>query len=707
MYIRNRNREIGKKCVEALKGIVKLTGRSKEQLEQRNRVSKQAVETLKKFIPSVSQGAKLLAVRWHFFKQMQLEPTTIPKERSKQQICAKQSMSKFFLQPELSVSLGGMKATNRKGEAVRYLSMRVEDAHKLYMQEKNQKVPYSTFAKARPKKLIKLRQHIPTQDCQCRDCGNVDLILDAIRKFKKDEIFENKFNIINATLCKRAQKCSSGSLSDMLECILRTCNTCGTKKIKNSVRSQRITFQQWDYITRPSNKGKAESKQMALVEVKGTVPQMFQILRDKLQPFAWHLFIAKWQQQQLDSILKKIPSDTVIFIQDFAQNYLSKYQNEVQGLHWSYQQVTQHPIICYFTCGGQTIKSDFICISNDLNHDVWAVEAFQAAVEENLEMNGITIQNRIIFSDGCARQYKGKTSFSLMCQKGVVPTQRIFFGSSHGKNACDAATGVLKRSLKAAINSKEVVITNGNDMNYYCNAKLAHDNTHGDHSHVGKAYLLVDDIQRPKKQPELKPIKNSGMLHQIKNVPEQPKSLLVREMACFCNGCLNGGPCEEGVPPFWNASVDPKAKKSSNWRNVSKPASKSAQKTPAKKEKKSEPSSASKSATKTAAKLTEKQAKTARITRTTRSSVKTGIEQLPSTSRTMKKTPANLMTEKKRETPRITRATGSGSTIEVPGKANKTSERTGSEKAGVAEWSSGNTSAKTPSTKTQMNGGTE
>jgi hypothetical protein len=63
-----------------------------------------------------------------------------------------------------------------------------------------------------------------------------------------------------------------------------------------------------------------------------------------------HLFTATWQYQQLGNIKENIPDNWVIMIQDFAENYRTFYQDEIQSAHWQYEQATVHPVICYYQC---------------------------------------------------------------------------------------------------------------------------------------------------------------------------------------------------------------------------------------------------------------------------------------------------------------------------------------------------------------------
>ena len=54
-------------------------------------------------------------------------------------------------------------------------------------------------------------------------------------------------------------------------------------------------------------------------------------------------------------------------IQDFAENYRTFYQDEIQSAHWQYEQATVHPVICYYQCQEkgcwETVTESIICIT--------------------------------------------------------------------------------------------------------------------------------------------------------------------------------------------------------------------------------------------------------------------------------------------------------------------------------------------------------
>ena len=136
---------------------------------------------------------------------------------------------------------------------------------------------------------------------------------------------------------------------------------------------------------------------------------------------------------------------------DFAQNYLNKYQDEPQSVHWHHQQTVLHPVVNYYKCPqtNKTITEEHMLVTNDLKHDRCAVDAFQAKSLEHLKSNGLKLKKIIQFSDNCLSKYKSKGPFEIISLSST-PIIRFFFGSRHGKGPADGAIGRAKQATNNA-----------------------------------------------------------------------------------------------------------------------------------------------------------------------------------------------------------------------------------------------------------------
>ena len=131
---------------------------------------------------------------------------------------------------------------------------------------------------------------------------------------------------------------------------------------------------------------------------------------------------------------------TAVVLNDFSENYLCKYQDEVQSAHWGYNQVIIHPSVLYYPCHcGDLITEYLVFLSDDIQHGAHIVRNITSSIKNNLQQKGV--DNLIMWSDGCSAQYKSKLPFFFVSESRL---EWVFFGSRHGKSPCDACGGVVK-----------------------------------------------------------------------------------------------------------------------------------------------------------------------------------------------------------------------------------------------------------------------
>ncbi|XP_060597247.1 uncharacterized protein LOC132751142 [Ruditapes philippinarum] len=160
-------------------------------------------------------------------------------------------------------------------------------------------------------------------------------------------------------------------------------------------------------------------------------------------------------------------------VADFAENYRCCHQDEIQSAYYQYQQVTIHPIVAYYRCDK---CEDIVCesavfISGDLVHDAYADEQFTRSYEEYLKETGMEIEKEVLFSDGCASQYKSKLPFYFLSKHGSN-FERAYFGSRHGKGPCDGVGGVVKKSAETFVKGRQGVIRTPKEFFDYCQKYL-------------------------------------------------------------------------------------------------------------------------------------------------------------------------------------------------------------------------------------------
>ena len=236
-----------------------------------------------------------------------------------------------------------------------------------------------------------------------------------------------------------------------LPCILHICQEYGTEKFKDSIlhkneakcsdKRKRFLIKLWE--TKTVRKEGAVQSFMDWKFERCNYEQLVDLLMKHLGSMAEHNFMASWNYVQYKEARKNITVGDVIFVHDFAQNYLCQHQHEVQGLHWRHQQVTLMPTVAHFQCSKchQLATHEIVHISDDMKHDAHLVKVFTQKSIQVLKSNNMNIHKIIEFTDQAPSQYKNKTAFSHLANM-KTPVQKNYFGVRHGKSSCDACTGI-------------------------------------------------------------------------------------------------------------------------------------------------------------------------------------------------------------------------------------------------------------------------
>ena len=159
------------------------------------------------------------------------------------------------------------------------------------------------------------------------------------------------------------------------------------------------------------------------------------------------MFTANWQTKQYLLLKENLPSNCVLMVMDFGRNRVVKHQNEAKEAGYGSSQITVHPVVLYYMDGPIKVRDSLIMLSDDINHDCWAVNVFLEKTMEYLkETPDIKPDRVVVFSDGCRSQYKGKGTVANISGLGFK-LEWNYYGSDHGKGEADGERGCLTRHL--------------------------------------------------------------------------------------------------------------------------------------------------------------------------------------------------------------------------------------------------------------------
>jgi len=129
------------------------------------------------------------------------------------------------------------------------------------------------------------------------------------------------------------------------ECIFGECIDCSVDFLsicpmeEEGSTTALVKWRHFSLETITTKKG-LEKKKLQLVYKETTSNELVRYLKPKLQAFARHTLVAKWEDDQFKTGLAKISTDTMISVIDFAESYSFEVQNEVQSMHWHSYQVS-------------------------------------------------------------------------------------------------------------------------------------------------------------------------------------------------------------------------------------------------------------------------------------------------------------------------------------------------------------------------------
>ncbi|CAC5406241.1 unnamed protein product [Mytilus coruscus] len=417
------------------------------------------------------------------------------------------------------------------------------------------KISYAKFAQLRPKNVLPMSKQKYRQ-CLCEYCINVDFKIESLKSFcsvhKIDNIATDRYDLSRLTLCPK-----EGNYYKK-DCIDRNCGNCGLTKIDDAVtelienfKDTQVGWKRWQQGHKESEvNGKQVVKTfMEMKRRSGTMEQLIDEMKSELLPFSKHLFNAQWQSKQFEDLKAHIHEKWVLMCLDFAENYICRHQDEAQSAHWTYEQVTIHPLVTYYQCQEenchQTVRESLVFISQDHKHDYHMVHHCIVKANTYLLEHLDEIRKQVQFSDGAPTQYKSKYNFvdmSFWKDDFGFEVEKHFFGSRHGKDPCDGESGVAKRSATVAVAARGCIISNAQDFYLYAKKQLSlpKENDVEQHIHSKRTFFFIKsgdvDRNRPERTLRIKTLKQSRSLFSYREI--QPYVTTARERSCFCHICI-------------------------------------------------------------------------------------------------------------------------------------------------------------------------
>ena len=298
----------------------------------------QTVNQVKQKYNSLRQACRLAGISWtKFHRHTYIKPAK--KEQNKKYINKLSqeqidSIHEHFQSDDVSFPL-----PEKKFHGKRFMRYTLEKSARMYnlCNSTRRQISVATYHRHKPK-TVKLQGRIPFRKNCCEKCQNFENILQEASKYLKG-IPSDTGKCIDRTLCAYTEYFPN------ISCILRTCKECGTDKYKQSIlaknagkildKHRRCMVKLW--ITKTVKKEGVTQSFLHWKFEKCDFEELVDLLMKEIYLMAEHAFMASWNYCQYKQAKKNILPGGVIFVHDFAQNYLCQHQKEVQGLHWSHE----------------------------------------------------------------------------------------------------------------------------------------------------------------------------------------------------------------------------------------------------------------------------------------------------------------------------------------------------------------------------------
>jgi hypothetical protein len=506
---------------------------------------------------SLRQVALLTNTTWSNF----LWRCTRPNVKGSRLVTAKQKQAVLatFTRNDVSMQLPYRRQANNH-----YLRQSVEETYN------NTYVPEQTAAKERILSLssvrrsltkhIKPMKKVPYRHCQCGRCLNFGLLVEGVRASGLKGISRHSTKNVTSSLCPPRDCHSDGhdghDDQSPLEnyhrkCIFRECSLCGESQFYDNLKKKNggmldmektCHWRQWEDVFRDGKKIDHDR-----VKHTTTLEKLLKKYWVSLKKHSTHLFHFKWQGAQFEQVRNNLEDGDLLMVMDFGMNFAHRYAEEPQASHWYHQSSTVHPVVCYLRCPErdchEIVTEDLMMISDDLNHDAYAVKAFEDKAIEHLQDKGYELKRVVQFTDNCSGQYKSKLPFEFLSER-PFPIIRNYFGQQHGKGPGDALIGRISRRVGDHNRSGKSDIGDSRTMHQYLVEEMSITTVTGQCSHNVRYFYLVDDIDRSH-VPQAVTLSGTQKVHSVRNTGFYG-FVEVRDSSCFCSGCVSGDvPCEQ------------------------------------------------------------------------------------------------------------------------------------------------------------------
>ena len=366
-----------------------------------------------------------------------------------------------FLEDDRHSRMNPGKKAHKKKMQKRVLLYTMKELHLKYKKQFMSSISYPTFLRLRPCWIV--QPHVVDREtCACAKCANIQFVVSKLHHLKMLPI-DRAENLCSVLCCDKKK----------MKCMFRQCESCHDKVVVKPVtefdENDDVSYHRWEQKTE-ARMIKGKPKYITFMHkavIHCTERDLVMHFMQSLAPFMRHIFVKEHQQDEMYAKKRGLRKNEAIIQVDFSENYVCKYAEEPQGMHFgaSKVQISLHTGVQYVVNAetGKTCVKSFATASSNLDHSAHAVWAHLTPVLSKLSDDHPEVDTIHFVSDGPTAQYRNRFNVFLLVshlQKlcpSVTSSTWNFSEAGHGKGPMDGVGGTLKRMA-------DEFVARGNDI---------------------------------------------------------------------------------------------------------------------------------------------------------------------------------------------------------------------------------------------------
>ncbi|KYM96050.1 hypothetical protein ALC62_13300 [Cyphomyrmex costatus] len=321
------------------------------------------------------------------------------------------------------------------------------------------------------------------------------------------------------------------------------CYECKNKNLDPPTTNDSSFYYQWvsEKEDRPGKQGKIFHVTVTLKKkITYNILDLIQEFNSKIPTFLKHYYDTSHQHRTLRNLEDNLKDNEVKIIMDFSENYICKYSEEIQSVHFgaSKTQLSLHTGVFCFKKSQEKKCVSFTTVSECLRHDAPAIWAHLKPILSLIKSFVPKLDVIHFQSDGPSTQYKNKTNFDLFnyhCEKLQLESATWNFTTpGHGKSSADGTGGTLKGLCDRAVSAGTDVTSAVDFINVVSNSKK-----------IKVFHIIEQDIKAVDSlvRPGMKPAPQSNKIFQIIFSQKHKDILFLNSLSCSDPWCLQNPPC--------------------------------------------------------------------------------------------------------------------------------------------------------------------